>query len=103
MELSEEKTQAILEDWRTAPIDERLRATLGFLEKMTLKPEELGPGDVEAVRAAGVSQAALDDAIAACFTFNIFNRVADSLGFDIPSAEVFDSQAKMLLKRGYGF
>ena len=30
--------EAVERDWRTAPVDERLRATLGFLEKLTLRP-----------------------------------------------------------------
>jgi len=28
--------EAVLRDWRTAPLDPKLRATLGFLEKLTL-------------------------------------------------------------------
>jgi hypothetical protein len=68
---------------------------------MTLRPEELGPGDAEEVRAAGVSEAALDDAIAVCFAFNLISRVADALDFAIPSAEEFDHQAGFLLKLGY--
>jgi alkylhydroperoxidase family enzyme len=37
-------------DWRTAPLAEGLRATLGFLEKMTLHPDELDAADVQRVR-----------------------------------------------------
>jgi len=32
---------AVLEDWRTAAIPERLRAVLGFLEKLTLHPQQV--------------------------------------------------------------
>jgi len=35
--------EAVLRDWRTAPLDPKLRATLGFLEKLTLAPTEVGP------------------------------------------------------------
>ena len=55
--------EAVEADWRTAPIDERLRAMLGFIEKLTLRPDELGPEDADAVRAAGVSDEAMVDAI----------------------------------------
>ena len=44
----EEVWRAVEADWRTAPIDERLRAMLGFIEKLTLRPDELGPADAEA-------------------------------------------------------
>ena len=63
--------RAALDDWRTAPIDERLRATLGFLRKMTLEPEHLGPADAEALRAAGVTDAAIEEAIEVAFLFNV--------------------------------
>lgn len=56
---------------------------------------------MEQVRAAGVSEAALDDAITVCFIFNLITRVADALGFAVPSPEDFSRQANMLLKRGY--
>jgi alkylhydroperoxidase family enzyme len=57
-------TQAVYRDWRTAPVDEKLRAALGFVEKLTLRPDELTAADADAVRAAGVSDDALVDAIA---------------------------------------
>ena len=40
---------AVLTDWRTAPIDARLRATLGFLEKLTLAPTEVRPADLDEI------------------------------------------------------
>ena len=43
-------------DWRTAPVDPRTRATLRFLEKVTLHPSELGRADAEAVRAGAVAE-----------------------------------------------
>lgn len=99
--LGEELTQAVLEDWRTAPVDERLRATLGFIEKLTLSPEEVGPDDAAAARAAGVSSAALRDAVYVCALFNVIDRIADALDFAIPPPEGFRRGAKMLLRFGY--
>ena len=49
------------EDWRTAPVDDRLRATLGFLEKLTLRPGELARADAVAVLSTGVTEQALVD------------------------------------------
>ncbi len=46
----EEVWRAVETDWRTAPIDEKLRAVLGFIETLTLRPAELGPADADAVR-----------------------------------------------------
>jgi alkylhydroperoxidase family enzyme len=62
-------------DWRTAPIDEKLRVTLGFVEKLTLRPDELTRADADAVRAAGVSDEALVDAIHVAALFNMIVRL----------------------------
>jgi alkylhydroperoxidase family enzyme len=91
----------VKEDWRTAPVDERLRATLGFLEQMTLDPGALSRADAEAVRAAGVSDEALVDAIHVCALFNMIVRLADSLGWDVPSQEAFAERAGLMLDGGY--
>src|SRR5712672_3004696 len=64
--------EAVLADWRTAPIEPKLRAMLGFLEKLTLEPAEVGPADVVPLRAAGLSDAAIEDAIHACVLFNVY-------------------------------
>jgi alkylhydroperoxidase family enzyme len=94
-------TQAVLDDWRTAPIGEGLRAMLGFIETMTLRPDELGPEDADAVRAAGVSDQAMIDAVHAAAAFNIIDRIADAADFKVVSRESFLRGARMLLKRGY--
>jgi alkylhydroperoxidase family enzyme len=88
-------------DRRTAPIAEGLRATLDFLEKMTLRPDELEAADADAVRAAGVSDDALIDAIHVCALFNMIVRLADALGWDVPSEEAFQSRAEAMLAGGY--
>ena len=88
-------------DWRTTPVSERLRATLGFLETMTLRAGELSPADAEAVYAAGVSRRALVDAIHVCALFNMIVRLADALGWDVPSSESFAARADAMLAGGY--
>jgi alkylhydroperoxidase family enzyme len=88
-------------DWRTAPVDERLRAALGFVEKLTLRPHELGPGDADEARAAGVSDDAVVDAIHVAALFNMIVRLADSLGWDVPSFDEFSARADAMLASGY--
>ena len=74
---------------------------LPFLEKLTLRPEELGPDDADAVRAAGVSDQALRDAITVCSLFNMIVRLADSLGWDVPDWERLRQRAPAMLEGGY--
>jgi alkylhydroperoxidase family enzyme len=88
-------------DWRTAPIREPLRAMLGFIEKMTLRAGELTRADADAVRAAGVSDDALVDAIHVAALFNMIVRLADSLGWDVPTWERLQQRAPAMLEGGY--
>ena len=69
---------------------------------MTLAPKEVSAADVDAVREAGISDAAIEDALAVCFGFNLIDRIADSLGFDLPPVEVHRSYAEQFLAEGYG-
>ena len=93
--------EAVERDWRTAPIDERLRATLGFIEKLTLRPSELTHEDADDVLATGVSREALTDAIHVAALFNMIVRMADSLGWDVPDFEEFYARADGMLASGY--
>ena len=93
----------MLDDHTTAPISGKLRATLGLLRTMTLEPAALTPDDVRAVLAQGVSREAVADAMHVAYLFNIYDRLADTLGWDVPTQETgyYQSAARMLLKRGY--
>jgi hypothetical protein len=55
------------------------------------------------VRAAGVSDAALRDAATVCALFNMIVRLADSLGWDVPSWERLMARAPAMLDGGYAF
>jgi alkylhydroperoxidase family enzyme len=82
-------------------VSEQLRATLGFVEKLTLRPADLTHDDAEAVRAAGVSDDALVDAIHVCAFFSMIVRLADSLGWDVPTFDEFAARADGMLASGY--
>jgi uncharacterized peroxidase-related enzyme len=93
--------QAVVDDWRNAPLDAKLRATLGFLEKLTLRPNEVRPADVTPLRAAGLSDEAIEDAINVCALFNIYDRLADALGWYLPDQAGYAASAQNLMRRGY--
>ncbi len=92
---------AIVADWRTAPVRPELAATLVFLEKLTLRPDELEAADADAARAAGVSDQALRDAATVGGLFSMIVRLADSLGWDVPSPERLAARAPAMLDGGY--
>ena len=63
---------------------EPLRATLGFLEKLTLRPDALSARDAEDVLDAGVREDALIDAIHVAALFAMIVRLADSFDWYVP-------------------
>jgi alkylhydroperoxidase family enzyme len=92
---------AVLDDWRTAPVGEPLRATLGLLERLTLEPESVRREHVEEVLRAGASVEAIDDALHVCALFDVIDRIADALGFANPGPAYFAEAAPAFLERGY--
>lgn len=70
---------------------------------MTLDYDSLGPEDVRAVVRAGVSRQAIQDAMEVAFLFNIYDRLADAMGWDVPprTGGYYQVAARRLLKRGY--
>ena len=92
----------MLADHRSAPISPALRSTLDLLHKVTLTPKAVSHEDVAAVRAEGVSDEAIEDALMVCACFNLIDRVADALGFDLPEQEVHAAYAGQFLEEGYG-
>ena len=53
------------------------------------------------MRTAGVTDQALVDAIRVAALFNMIVRLADSLGWDVPTFEDFHGRAEAMLERGY--
>jgi uncharacterized peroxidase-related enzyme len=65
----------------TAPeLGPQLSAVLVFLDKLAARPEDIEEADVEAVRRAGVTEAALEDAVMISVLFHVINRVMNALG-----------------------
>lgn len=93
--------QQVLNDYRTARIDEKLRAMLALLETFTLRPEQLTPEVVRPVLQLGVSREAVRDAFYVAFLFNTYDRLADTLGWELPDKAYYRKAGPFLLKRGY--
>jgi uncharacterized peroxidase-related enzyme len=95
--------EAVLAGFRTAPISDRLRAMLGYLEKVTLRPEAVGVEDLAPLRECGISDEAIADAVHVCAAFQIYDRLADAMGWHVPDepSSFWSKQARYLLKAGY--
>jgi len=91
----------VLDDYRTAPIDGKLRAMLGLLETFTLRPSEMAPSDVRVALDAGVTREQIRDAFYVAFLFNVYDRLADTLGWELPDEGYYAKAGQFLLKKGY--
>jgi alkylhydroperoxidase family enzyme len=74
---------------------------LGLLEKFTLHHEQLTPDDVRTVLDAGVTREAIRDAFYVAFLYNTYDRLADTLGWELPDSSYYPKAGQRLLKKGY--
>jgi alkylhydroperoxidase family enzyme len=92
---------AVLADYRTAPITEPWRALFAFLEKMNRASSQLRAEDVAAVVTAGWTEEAVYDAITVCALFNFYNKWIDATGVsDLPAA-AYAASGERLATQGY--
>jgi alkylhydroperoxidase family enzyme len=92
----------VLEDYESAPIDDRLRAALRLLEIFTRTPTDLCAADIRTAMDAGVSKEAIRHMFYVGYLFNTYTRLADTMGWDVPTEQsFFEGVAKRLLSHGY--
>ena len=77
-------------DYRGARLTPRQRALAEFAETLSHAPARMGRADLEALRAHGLSDCDILDAVQVISYFNYINRVADALGVD-PEPEMRDA------------
>lgn len=78
-----ELVRALKEDWRSAPIDARLRAILAYAQKLTVSPPAMVEGDLEPLRREGLDDRAILDVVQVTAYYNFVNRTADGLGVEL--------------------
>ncbi len=76
---------ALADDFRTAPIDADDRAMLEYADKLTRTPAGMTRQDVDALRRAGFSDAAILDICQVTAYFAFVNRLAEGLGVELES------------------
>jgi len=85
---------AVLNDWRNALVNDQLKAALGFLEKLTLRPADVTVEDMRVLQTAGLSDGAIREVVYVCFIFSIMDRLADAFDFQLPD----ESQNRMVAR-----
>ena len=74
---------------------------LALLEVFTLRPKEISAADVRQAIEKGVSREEIRDAFYVAFLFNVYDRLADTLGWELPDARYYPKAGQFLLQKGY--
>lgn len=74
---------AVGEDWRTAVLSDVDRALCTYGEKLALTPAQMSAADVANLRAVGLDDVAIHDAIQVVSYFSYINRIADAVHVDL--------------------
>jgi len=92
---------AVLEDYRTAPIDDREKALFGFIEKMNEQSNQIRRDDIDRLKQAGWTEEAIYDAITVCALFRFYNAWIDATGVHDLPAEAYALSGKRMAGQGY--
>ena len=74
---------AVLADWRRAPLGAADRALCAYAEKLTRTPTAMTEADLQPLRAAGLDDRAIHHAVQVIGYFNYINRVADAVHVEL--------------------
>lgn len=85
----------------TAGLRPEAGAMLVFLDTLSRAPDRLSVTDVEKVRAAGVPDDALDQAVHIATLFHVINRVMNAVGATVPDAGQRMISARFVRRLGY--
>ncbi len=93
--------EAVVLDYRSAPIQEAERKLLAYLEKLTLAPATTTAEDVQQLRDIGWTDEAVYDAVTVCAMFNFYNRWVEGSGVQDMPQEGYEASGERLARQGY--
>ena len=74
---------AVLADWRGAPLDAVDAALCEYADKLTRTPAAMTEADLQPLRDAGLDDRAIHNAVQVIAFFNYINRVADAVHVEL--------------------
>jgi alkylhydroperoxidase family enzyme len=98
---NEELVRSVLNDLEASPLEEKDKAILRFVAKVTCDLPRVTGADVDRVRAAGWDDEAIYYAITTCALFNFYNRWITATGVAEMSEEAHRQQGRHLSQHGY--
>lgn len=98
---SEEFVRSVLNDPEKSSLDEREKAMLRFVRKLTLDSGSVTEGNIEALKCEGWDESAIFYAIYACALFNFYNRFVSGNGVKLVSDAAFRRLSERMARNGY--
>ncbi len=99
--LGEPTVAAVVDRGDGADVRPDLAAMTAFLRRLSDDPDAVSATDVATLRAAGITDDAVREAVHAAVLLEVCNRVNTALGVDALDPEGNRRAAAMLLRRGY--
>lgn len=97
----QEFVDAVMADWRTAPMRDDQRAALEFLTVFVPPEEDFGAKDIQKMRDAGITDQGIKDVMYASFSFQIIAKLANAFGFPVLYGKDRKFAGKFLARMSY--
>jgi uncharacterized peroxidase-related enzyme len=92
---------SVISDLEASALDDKQKALLRFVRKVTLAPASITATDTNQLNADGWDDASIFYAISACALFNFYNRWISASGVNPVSDEAFKNLASRMAAVGY--
>lgn len=97
-----EVVDAVLEDYRTAPIPEKLRALVAIAGKVQQNGRLVADEDVAEARRQGATDREIHDAVLIAAAFSMYNRYVDGLATWAPEdPDTYAEMGRRMAEQGY--
>jgi alkylhydroperoxidase family enzyme len=97
----EEVVEGVVRDLETAPLPEKEKALLRFVDKVNRDSQAITERDMQPLYALGWTDEAIYYAITVCALFNFYNRWIDASGVPALADETHRQNAKRMATAGY--
>jgi uncharacterized peroxidase-related enzyme len=98
---SEEWVRGVLDDPEKSSLEEKEKALLRFVRKLTLDSGAIAEADIETLRSEGWDEVAIYYAISACALFNFYNLFVSGNGVRLVSDATFRRLSERMARSGY--
>ena len=93
--------ESLLGNNRPEGVNEKLGAVIAFVEKLSLRPQQVVPEDIERLRQEGLKDSEIEEAVIIAVLLSIGVRLADTMDFEVPTPNAIRRATPIILRFGY--